>query len=290
MQRVRADQRRRARRQGVVLNATGYIVAAHKIQVAVEGGRQGGLDRRGKGDRVKQGQVLVRLEDDEYRAQLQQAKGSSPIWRPGWTKLLNGSRPEEIAQAHGQRRIGQSRSGERPGHPGPHQRPGRTNGVLAKQALDDAQARYDSARCASVELAAEDLRTGEARPAQGADRRRCAARSSRRKGAVAYAETQARQHRDPRAGDRHDPGARRGEGRVRHHRLRRRPGAKGYVVSLADLNDLRSGARHQPERFRQARSRASTASSPPTPFPTASTTASSTRSRPKPTGRRRPCR
>ena len=29
-------------------------------------------------------------------------------------------------------------------------------------------------------------------------------------------------------------------------------GAKGYVVSLADLNDLRGRARHQPERFRQA--------------------------------------
>ena len=29
-----------------------------------------------KGDKVKEGQVLVRLEDDEYRAQLDQAKGN----------------------------------------------------------------------------------------------------------------------------------------------------------------------------------------------------------------------
>ncbi len=47
--RVRA-QRRRGRCAGaVILNATGYIVAAHKIQLAVEGDGQGGLDRRGEG-------------------------------------------------------------------------------------------------------------------------------------------------------------------------------------------------------------------------------------------------
>src|SRR5689334_6493322 len=60
--------------QGVVLNATGYIVAAHKIEVAakvVGKVRWIGVE---KGDRVKQGQTVVRLEDDEYQAQLQQAK------------------------------------------------------------------------------------------------------------------------------------------------------------------------------------------------------------------------
>ena len=55
--------------QGVVLNATGYIVAAHKIEVAakvVGKVKWIGVD---KGDKVREGQVLVRLEDDEYRAQ-----------------------------------------------------------------------------------------------------------------------------------------------------------------------------------------------------------------------------
>ena len=59
----------------MVLNATGYIVAAHKIEVAakvVGKVKWIGVD---KGDRVKEGEVLVRLEDDEYQAQLQQAKG-----------------------------------------------------------------------------------------------------------------------------------------------------------------------------------------------------------------------
>ena len=55
----------------VVLNATGYIVAHHEIQVASK--VNGKVDFIGveKGDPVKKGQVLVRLEDTEYRAQSQ---------------------------------------------------------------------------------------------------------------------------------------------------------------------------------------------------------------------------
>src|SRR5882672_7034635 len=49
----------------IVLNATGYIIAAHKIEVASKiVGRVAwiGVD---KGDKVQAGQVLVRLEDEE---------------------------------------------------------------------------------------------------------------------------------------------------------------------------------------------------------------------------------
>ena len=60
---------------GVILNATGYIVAAHRIEVASKVvGRVAWIGVE-KGDKVKAGQVLVRLEDDEYRAQLAQANG-----------------------------------------------------------------------------------------------------------------------------------------------------------------------------------------------------------------------
>ena len=66
-------------------------------------------------------------------------------------------------------------------------------------------------------------------------------------------------------------------------------GAKGYVVSLADLNDLEVeldiARTISPSCIRIRR-----ASSRPTPFPTASTTASSRRCRPRPTARRPPCR
>jgi HlyD family secretion protein len=51
-----------------VLSATGYIVAHHTINVNSK--VTGRLEWIGveKGDRVKQGQVLVRLEDQEFRA------------------------------------------------------------------------------------------------------------------------------------------------------------------------------------------------------------------------------
>ncbi len=85
--------------EGVVLNATGYIVAAHKIELAAKViGKVNwiGVD---KGDQVKEGQVLVRLEDDEYQAQLQQAKGQLANLQAKLAEALHGSRPEEIAQA-----------------------------------------------------------------------------------------------------------------------------------------------------------------------------------------------
>jgi HlyD family secretion protein len=81
----------------VVLNATSYIVAAHKIQVASKVVGKVAWIGVDKGDRVKEGQVIVRLEDDEYRAQLQQAKGQLQNLQARLEELQNGSRPEEIA-------------------------------------------------------------------------------------------------------------------------------------------------------------------------------------------------
>ena len=52
----------------VVLNATGYIIAAHKIQVASKVVGKVAWIGVEKGDKVHEGQVIVRLEDDEYRA------------------------------------------------------------------------------------------------------------------------------------------------------------------------------------------------------------------------------
>ena len=59
----------------VALNATGYVIAAHKIELASKvAGRVLWIGVE-KGDKVRQGQTLVRLEDEEYRAQVQQARG-----------------------------------------------------------------------------------------------------------------------------------------------------------------------------------------------------------------------
>src|SRR5438270_11351121 len=61
---------------GTVLTASGYIVAHHKINVNSKvTGRVAWIGVE-KGDKVKEGQILVRLEDEEFRAQFEQAKGS----------------------------------------------------------------------------------------------------------------------------------------------------------------------------------------------------------------------
>ena len=76
--RVRASSAGDSTRAGdVVLNATGYIVAAHKIELAAKVVGKVAWIGVEKADMVKKDQELVRLEDDEYRApQVQQAKGA----------------------------------------------------------------------------------------------------------------------------------------------------------------------------------------------------------------------
>ncbi len=83
----------------VILNATGYIVAAHKIELAAK--VVGKVEWIGveKADRVKKDQVLVRLEDEEYRAQLQQYQGNLGSLEAKLAEMEHGSRPEEIAKA-----------------------------------------------------------------------------------------------------------------------------------------------------------------------------------------------
>ncbi len=56
----------------VVLSATGYIVAHHKIQVASKVVGKVAWIGVEKGDRVRQGQVIARLEDDERRQRWRQ--------------------------------------------------------------------------------------------------------------------------------------------------------------------------------------------------------------------------
>src|SRR5215469_607495 len=117
VQRVRAVSAASAP-QGVILNATGYIVAAHKIEVAakvVGKVKWIGVD---KGDRVHEGDVMVRLEDDEYQAQVQQAKGQLVSLQANLENARVTLERNRLL-VHDQ--------------------------VAPKQSLDDAQARYDSA-------------------------------------------------------------------------------------------------------------------------------------------------
>src|SRR5580693_8686569 len=146
---------------GIVLSATGYIVAHHKIEANSKvTGRVAWIGVE-KGDHVKEGQVLVRLEDDEFRAQYEQAKGSADNARAYLEELQNGSRPEEVQQA--QHNLDEARATlandkltlDR-------SRELAAGGVVSKQNLDDATAKFDSdqQRVNSLEKAFQLMRIG----------------------------------------------------------------------------------------------------------------------------------
>lgn len=221
--------------EGVVLNATGYIVAAHRIELAAKViGKVNwiGVD---KGDKVKQGQVLVRLEDDEYQAQLTQARGQLANLQAKLDEALHGSRPEEIAQAQANynsakadledARVTLDRDKQLV-----------ADKLMPQQSLDDAQARYDSAvhKADSLQKAYELIQLGP-RQEEIASLR---GQVEQAKGAVAYAETNLDNTiiRAPVTGTILERAVEKGEFVTTSFVGDR--GAKGYVVSLADLNDL----------------------------------------------------
>jgi len=220
---------------GVVLNATGYIVAAHRIEVASKViGRVAWIGVE-KGDKVKGGQVLVRLEDDEYNAQLTQTKGQLANLQARLAELQHGSRPEEIAVAGAN--LNQAKADlENTRLVLERTRRLTGEGVMAKQALDDAQAKHDGA-LARVNSLQKTLDLAVLGPRQEQiDAMRGQVDQAR--GAVAYAETQVSNTviRAPVSGTILERAVEKGEFLTTMFVGDR--GAKGYVVALADLNDL----------------------------------------------------
>jgi HlyD family secretion protein len=220
---------------GVVLNATGYIVAAHRIEVAAKvigKVKWIGVD---KGDLVREGAVLVRLEDDEYQAQLTQAKGQLTSLQAKLDQATNGSRPEEIAQALANVNTAQSDLDNARITLDRNKRLLK-DGVMAQQVIDDAQARYDNAlhRVNSLQKAYELVKLGPRK--EEIDSLRGQVEQAR--GAVNYAQTNLANTiiRAPVTGTILERAVEKGEFVTTSFVGDR--GAKGYVVSLADLNDL----------------------------------------------------
>ncbi len=222
---------------GVVLTASGYIVAHHRINVNSKvTGRVAWIGVE-KGDRVKQGQILVRLEDDEFRAQVEQAKGAVQNARAYLQQLEHGSRPEEIQQTQhtldearatlADDRITLERTRELV-----------TKGILAKQTLDDATARYeaDQQRVAALEQAHRLVRIGP-RPEEIA---RAEGALLQVEGQLAFAQSQlqATVIRAPISGTILERTAEKGELITAQFASAAAGGPVGSVVSLADLNDL----------------------------------------------------
>jgi RND family efflux transporter MFP subunit len=235
--RVRAASAGDATRAGdVILNATGYIVAAHKIELAAKVVGKVAWIGVEKADMVKKDQELVRLEDDEYRAQLQQAKGTLANLQASLTRAINGSRPEEVAKAKAD--LDNARANEI----NAKVTLDRTkklvdDGVLSKQSLDDAQAKFDSnaAQTLSFYRTFDLVRIGSRQEDIDAAR----GLVEQAKGQVALAENYLSNTviRAPVTGTILERNVEKGEfvttGFVGDK------GAKGYVVSIADLNDLK---------------------------------------------------
>lgn len=219
----------------VVLNATGYIIAAHKIEVAAKVvGRVSWIGVE-KGDRVQQGQAIVRLEDDEYRAQLQQAQGRLQQLQAQLLELETGSRPEEIAVAKAN--VEQAKAELRREELNLDRiRKLVAEGVFSRQQLDDAEAAFRSNQ-ARVEALEKSYRLVEIGPRA---ERLAAVRGQivEAKGAVAFFETQLSNTiiKAPVSGTILERNVEIGEFVTTSFVGER--GAKGYVVSMADLDDL----------------------------------------------------
>jgi HlyD family secretion protein len=233
--RVKSASAASAAQGTVILNATGYIVAHHKIQVASKViGRVQWIGVE-KGDRVTEGQTIVRLEDDEYKAQLQQAQGQLQTLQARLEEAQNGSRPEEIASARAN--VDQAKA-ELANADVTLKRTRLLveQKVQAAQLLDDAVARRDAqaARVASLEKVFEVVKLGPRR--EFIDSLRGQIEEAR--GRMAFFQTQLSNTviKAPVTGTVLERNVEKGEfvttGFVGDR------GAKGYVVSLADLNDL----------------------------------------------------
>jgi multidrug resistance efflux pump len=218
-----------------ILNATGYIIAAHKIELASKvSGRVAWIGVE-KGDKVKQGQALVRLEDEEFRARVTEAQGQLNSLKAQLAALENGSRPEEKARS--QADLEQVRADlENARVTLNRTRALVDQGIMSKQTLDDAQARYDAqvARYASFEKTHALIRTGPRQEEIDAMR----AQVKQAEGSLAFAQSQLDNTviSAPISGAILERNVERGEFVTTGFASDR--GAKGYVVSLADLNDL----------------------------------------------------
>ena len=218
-----------------VLVAGGYVVAHHKIQLGSKVvGRVAWIGVE-KGDRVKKDQVLVRLDNTEYRAQVEQARGALQATEARLAQLQTGSRPEEIQQARA--RTDETEANLRNAQTNYDRTRGLDrDGVVSKQELDRARDQLDMAR-AQAEQAHKNYELVHQGPRrEEIDQGRALVEQAR--GALRYYETMldATEIRSPIDGTVLERLVETGE--MVTTMFVGETGAKSSVVSLADLNDL----------------------------------------------------
>jgi len=218
-----------------VLTAGGYIVAHHKIQLGSK--VMGKVSWIGveKGDFVKRGQLLVRLEDQEYQARENEMHASLLSEQERLSELENGSRPQEIARSKADLELAEANLRNA------KVTLDRTenlvkDGIMTQQNLDDAKARYDVFK-SQVESARKALDLWQIGPREEQIKaQRAKVRTAQ--AALEYSRTQlvATEIRAPIEGTILERLVEKGE-MVTTSFVGDR-GAKSSVVSIADLNDL----------------------------------------------------
>jgi len=218
-----------------VLSASGYVVAHHKTEVGAKVmGRVAWIGVE-KGDKVQQGQVLVRLEDTEFRAQSAQARANLAAAQARLDQLRTGSRPQEklkdragVLQAQAALTNAEAE----------YERAEKLYraGVASKAELDRALADRDTAR-ALVEAARQSSAMTDIGP-RPEEIRAAEAQVRQMKAALDYADTQLAntEIKAPVSGTVLQRIVERGE--MVTPSAFGESGARTSVVALADLNDL----------------------------------------------------
>jgi HlyD family secretion protein len=218
-----------------VLSTSGYVVAHHKISVGAKVmGRVAWIGVE-KGDRVLQGQVLVRLEDEEFRAQVNQARANMAAAQARLDQLVAGSRPQEklkdkaaVLQAEANFNNAELE----------YQRNVQlhASGVISKAELDRTRMLRDVAR-AQLEAARQSSAITDIGP-RTEEIRAARAQVQQMSAAVSYAQTQlaSTEIKAPVSGTVLQRIVERGE--MVTPSAFGESGARTSVVALADLNDL----------------------------------------------------
>src|SRR6266849_584433 len=220
-----------------VLSATGYVVAHHKINVNSKvTGRVAWIGVE-KGDKVKEGQVVVRLEDQEFRALYEQARGGYESAKARLAEMEHGSRPEEIQQA--EHNLSESRATAANDKTTlDRTRDLFSQGVVSKQALDDANARYDASQ-QRVNSLAQSFQMSKIGP-RSEQIQRARGDLGQAQGQMDYAKSQldATVIRAPVSGTILERTAEKGELVTAQFASGAEGGPRGSVVALADLEDI----------------------------------------------------
>ncbi len=220
----------------VTLNATGYVMAAHKIELATKViGRVAWVGVE-MGDKITRGQQLVRLEDDEYKARVAEQQGLLDNAKARLAELEAGSRKQEIGQAESAVQLAEAELANAERN---HKRLSELDDgrVVSKQLIDDASTLVKTRR-AQLDSAHHQLdlvKEGPRKEQIGAQR--ATVRQLEGSLALAMVELDNTVIRSTVDGTVLGRNVEVGEfvttGFVGDN------GAKGYVVSIADLSDLR---------------------------------------------------